>query len=415
MRKVRIGVFGGNRGLDAAAQLCNSPDAELVAVCDRFQAVLDTCKKTTDEAGLYNVAYYTDFEEFFKHDMDAVILANFAHEHAPYAIRFLDSGRHVMAECMPCACMKEAVELIEAVERSGKIYAYAENLCYMPAQWEMRRLYRQGDIGELTYAEGEYVHDCSGCWPEITYGDRNHWRNLMNSTFYCSHSIGPILKMTGLRPVKVSGFETPNMPYMRNQGTAAGTTAMEIITLENGALMKSVHLGLKHPHHLSRYQLNGSKGGMVDHGDGILTVYREDGIRLGWGWNETYTPKHVVEDGIGSGHGGGDFYTTHYFVRSILGDEEAAERSINVYEALEMSIPGIFAYRSIINDSMSVAIPNLRNKEEREAYRNDTFCTFPDIAGDQYVSNNIHNSDPIPDEVFEDVHRRWLAGEGKDL
>jgi hypothetical protein len=57
----------------------------------------------------------------------------------------------------------------------------------------------------------------------------------------------------------------------------------------------------------------------------------------------------------------------------------------------------------------------LRNKDEREAYRNDTFCTFPDIAGDQYVSNNIHNSEPIPDEVFEDVHRRWLAGEGKDL
>ena len=80
-----------------------------------------------------------------------------------------------------------------------------------------------------------------------------------------------------------------------------------------------------------------------------------------------------------------------------------------------MCIPGTLGYRSIVNGNVPIKVPNLRNKDEREAYRNDTFCTFPDIAGDQYVSNNIHNSDPIPDEVFEDVHRRWLAGEGKDL
>jgi hypothetical protein len=79
-----------------------------------------------------------------------------------------------------------------------------------------------------------------------------------------------------------------------------------------------------------------------------------------------------------------------------------------------MCIPGILAYRSIINDSARIDIPNLRIPAERDAYRNDKFCTFPHIAGDQYVPNNIHHSDSeIPDEVYEEVKRRWLAGLNK--
>ena len=34
--------------------------------------------------------------------------------------------------------MKEAVELIEAIEETGLVYAYGENYCYMAAPREMR-------------------------------------------------------------------------------------------------------------------------------------------------------------------------------------------------------------------------------------------------------------------------------------
>ena len=221
MAKLKIGVFGAGRGMTMVRQLLGNPDAEFVAVCDMYQPSLDRCRKEAEEAGLDKVAYYTDFEDFYNHDMDAVVLANYANEHAPFGIRLLDSGRHIMTECLTCATMKEAVELIEAVERSGKVYTYAENYCYTPVRWEMRERYRRGDIGELMYAEGEYVHDCSSIWPQITYGERDHWRNQDYSTFYCTHSIGPILSMTGLRPVKVSGFETQNRPFMWNLGAAA--------------------------------------------------------------------------------------------------------------------------------------------------------------------------------------------------
>lgn len=410
MSKLKIGVFGAGRGIVMIKQIFDNPDARIVAVCDKYEPLLERCKERAAEYGVEGISYYTDFEQFFLHDMDAVVLANYANEHVPFAIRLLDSGRHVMTECLTCATMKEAVELIEAVERSGKIYAYAENYCFTAVRLEMKKRFRRGDIGELMYAEGEYVHDCSSIWPQITYGERDHWRNQMNSTFYCTHSIGPILYMTGLRPVRVSGFQTQNRPFMRELGSVAGCGGMEIITLENGAILKSLHGYLKHPGH-SNYQLNGDRGGMKDVGERKLAVYTEGEGENCRGKHELYSPEEVVEGSAKSGHGGGDFFTTYYFIGAILGDKTALESIIDVYTAVDMCIPGILAYRSICNQNAPVDIPNLRNKSERDAYRNDTFCSFPKIAGDMYVPTNVCDTEEVDDAVYEEVRRRFINGE----
>ena len=64
------------------------------------------------------------------------------------------------SEVLPVQTLAEAVRLVEAVEKSGKIYAYGENYCYFPATLEMKRLYRKGVLGEFEYGEGEYAPDC---------------------------------------------------------------------------------------------------------------------------------------------------------------------------------------------------------------------------------------------------------------
>lgn len=411
-KKVRVGVFGAGRGMSMVNELFQRTDACLVAVCDKYVPALDACAKKALEAGVTGIEYYTNFEDFIKHDMDAVVLANYANEHAPYAIRAMEAGKHVMSECLTCATMKEAVELIEAVERTGKLYVYAENYCYTPVRWEMRERYRRGDIGELMYAEGEYVHDCSSIWPQITYGERDHWRNQMYSTFYCTHSIGPILYMTGLRPVRVVGLEGKNRPFMRNLGAPAPCFGLEMITLENGAILKSLHGGFKHNKRHSNYELDGDRGALRDRAhDRELDVYVEGEGENCRGKHDVVVCQHVIPAGEATGHGGGDFYTTHYFIGAILGDPVALERIIDVYTAVDMCIPGILAYRSIVYGGVPVEIPNLRNPEERDAYRNDTFCTTKEIAGEMWVSNNVQETVEIPDEVYDEVRRRWQAGE----
>jgi Predicted dehydrogenases and related proteins len=400
MNKVKIGVFGAARGRTMINLLADNPYAQLVAICDKYVPLLDSCREAMNEKGI-KVELFTTFDEFFQCDMDAVVMANYADEHVPFAIRLMESGRHIVSEVLTCSSLAEGIQLIETVERTGKIYSYAENYCYFNTTYEMRNRYKNGDIGELVHAEGEYIHDCSSIWPQITYGERNHWRNRMQSTFYCTHSLGPIIFATGLRPVSVTGFESPNYPFLKNLGTQAGTHGVEFVTLENGATVKSIHGHLKREPGSINYQMYGTKGCMETDrwNSGNLHVYLESD-RNCVGEHTSYKPEFVIKGAEQSGHGGSDFFTMHYFIQQILGDSDAKVNCIDVYTAVDMCIPGILSYKSILDGGKPYAVPNFRNLTEREPFRNDTFTS----------SKPIPQSD-IPDEIYETVRQKWLNGE----
>ncbi|NLD87094.1 MAG: Gfo/Idh/MocA family oxidoreductase, partial [Clostridiales bacterium] len=128
MSKLKIGVFGAGRGKSMMRILLVHPEAELVAVCDKYEPQLEKVREMASELGT-QVALYKDFDEFLKHDMDAVVLANYATEHATFAVKAMNAGKHVMSEVLPSETLAQAIELIEAVERTGLVYAYAENYC----------------------------------------------------------------------------------------------------------------------------------------------------------------------------------------------------------------------------------------------------------------------------------------------
>ena len=412
MDKVKIGVLGAYRGMSMIGFCTQYEAVELVAICDKYEPALNKCKNDISYYKKNEVAFYDSFDEFIKHDMDAVVLANYANEHAPFAIKCLKAGKHVISEVLPVQTLKEAVELVEAVEETGKIYAYAENYCYMPAPTEMRKLFKEGKLGEFQYGEGEYVHDCHEIWPDITYGDENHWRNNAYSTFYCTHSLGPMIHIAGLRPVKVSGFELPIPERMLDVGCKGGlgSGGIEIVTLENGAVIKSFHAcGLIREPSSIWYSMYAKKG-CIESDRWGQTVERVNLYNEGDLSQTSYQPKPVETSSLAkemTGHGGGDFYTMYYFVRKILGYEDGIENSIDVYEALDMCLPGLLAYKSILSGNSSIDIPDLRNKDQRDLYRNDTFCTDKKVAGDMYVYPHSSGEIKHPKEVYEKVYESY--------
>lgn len=415
MDKVKIGVIGGGRGKSMIRYGREASNAELVAICDFRDDVLERMKKECGEDG---ISYYSDYDEFLKHDMDAVVLANYANQHAPFAIKAMKAGKHVFSEVLPVQTMKEAVELIETVEETGKIYAYGENYCFMSAPYEMRKLYRQGLIGEFEYGEGEYVHNCEPIWPEITYGEPDHWRNNMYATFYCTHSIGPMIHITGLRPVKVTGFEGPKTERKVRVGSKSGSFGMELIQLENGGIFKSIHGDL----YVDSiwYSIYGSKGNMetaresAQNGAFDRIYIHADEYSGGYDTTkkDTYLPVRAQDEQAKSfGHGTSDFYTMYNFVRKIQGDPDAD--IIDVYEALDMFLPGLFAYRSVLNGGIPMEIPNLRDKSVRDLYRNDTACTDPSVAGDQLIPVFSKGNPEIPDAIYQEVREKWEIEKAK--
>ena len=400
MDTVKIGVLGAYRGRSMIDYCKHDKRAKLAAVCDIRQEYLDDVKR--DIGG--DTAYYTDFEKFLQSDIDAVVLANYANEHAPFAIRCLQSGKHVLSEVLPTQNLAEAVALVEAVEQSGKIYDYGENYCYMPAPREMKRLYEKGELGKFEYGEGEYLHNCEDGWPSITYGDPTHWRNNMSAFFYCTHSLGPILHITGLRPVKVTGFEMPFNERMARMGAKAGWGALEIVTLENGAIVKSLH-GVgpsKDSVWFSVYGSLGTAEGRRPMANATpvffsnLDYYEGENINRVLG----YTPvDRYSEAAKATGHGGADFFVMRHFVDKILGNANAD--IIDVYEALSMSLPGLLAYRSVLNGGIPMEIPDLRDKKQRDKYRNDTACTDPKAAGKQLLPSYSKGNPDVPQAVYD--------------
>lgn len=410
MKKVKIGVVGGYRGTGMINYCKTADNAEIVAICDNNPTVLNAQKNMCKD---YDITFYDCFDDFIKHDMDAVVLANYANEHARFAIAAMKAGKHIFSEVLPVQTMQEAVELIETVEETGKIYAYGENYCYMPATYEMKRLYGENKIGEFEYGECEYLHNCEPIWPEITYGDKNHWRNNMYSTFYCTHSLGPIIHSTGLRPVKVTGFESTMNERALRIGLKSGLFGIEMVTLENGGIVKSIHGSLYK--NSIWYSMYGSKGRMESaredanagfihriyvNADEFSGEYKQEKI-------ENYLPEREQDEKCKAfGHGGSDYYVMYNFAEKILGNPDAD--IIDVYEAIDMFLPGMFAYRSILNGGISMDIPNLRNKDEREKWRNDTACTDPAVAGDMLLPTSQNGTPDIEDGVYEAMKQKWL-------
>lgn len=318
-RKVKLGVMGMKRGGMIIEYCKKAENAQVMAVCDRFVGRLEAAKKAHKDP---SITYYTEFDEFINHDMDAVVLANYATEHAPFAIRCLKKGIH---------------------------------------------------------------------------------------TFYCTHSIGPLIHIAGMRPVSVVAFEMPNNARMKKMGAKGGHSALEIITLENGAVIKSLH-GVGCSSNSSWYCAYGHDGRIesaredAQRGD-VTRVYvhktRENPNLL----ETDYCPRDELEDTSQLfGHGGSDFYSVYNFVEKVRGNEQA--EIIDVYETMDMFLPGLLGYRSILNGNVSVAIPDLRDKAVREQYRNDTACVDPNVAGEQLLPSYSKGNPDIPDSVYEGWRER---------
>ncbi len=379
---IRVGVVGVWRGESFAASANAHPGMELVALCDTWEERLEVVGEKL------GVAIYTDFEKFLSHEMDAVVLANYFHQHAPLAIKTLNSGRHVMSETAACSTLAEGVELVEAVEASGKIYLFAENYAYMRVNQEMRRLYQSGLVGEFQYGEGEYVHPSSVETINRLSPGLNHWRNWIPATYYCTHSLSPVMHITDTLPTSVNGFvisrEVGDGDLSKRTVRQNDPASMIAIKMDSGAVVKLLQVGLSG--HGNFVRIHGSTGLMENmrHGGPEMLRLRRESF-----WSDdgelderVYLPQFPAEHekAAKAGHGGGDFFTIYHFAQAIRTGEQPY---LDVYRGVAMSIVGIQAYRSALDNSNTISVPDFRSPEVRAQYADDHWTPDPERRIDQ--------------------------------
>jgi len=369
-QRLRLGIWGLGRGM-SFYKTCAALNIDVVAGCDYNEHMRERFLEANPGA------FATpDAEEFLKGDLDAVLLATFCPNHAPDAVECLKAGKHVISEVTAFHTMAEGVELVDTVEKTGLVYNLAENYPFSKANMYLARKWREGLFGSLMYAEYEYVHEVLSL--AYTYIDGvpvqpgntvHNWRSWINYHYYNTHSLGPVMHITGTRPTRVVSLpgETRLPGYLMRDTHGMGGIAPSLIHMSDGGVMRNLMGATTNDSHIQR--LWGTRGSS-ELVDGKLR------LRLGGSGN---SPKFEVEpywDELGeiavkTGHGGGDFWVLYYFVRAIF---EGKPAPFDIYSASDCTIPGILAYRSQVENGQPFDVPDFRNAEEREAYRDDDFA-----------------------------------------
>lgn len=372
--KIKVGVVGIRRGMSFASS-ADITGMELVAMCDT------RCEKLKETGEKLGVTTYTDYDKFLEHEMDAVILANYFHQHTPLAIKALAAGMHVMSETSACKTLAEGVALARAVEKSGMIYMFAENYPYFAYNQEMRRLYQSGEIGEVQYAEGEYNHSSnSRAWNELAPG-LSHWRNHLPPTYYCTHAMGPIMSVTNTRPVSVNAqsITASAADLEQDHVRVCDPGSVSICRMSNGAMSRIMGLSLRG--HSIWYRFHGTRGLMENLRTGstdmVRVVHEKWDRREGDVSENIYHPDFPVHADLASklGHGGGDFFTSYHFAEAIRKNEQPYQ---DVYWALDVTLTGIQGWRSCLANGASFDIPDFRDDSVRKQYETDDWSPFPE-------------------------------------
>ena len=380
MSKIKIGVFGAGRGVDIAKSFMLL-GCDIVALCDDNK---ERCDGGLAQLG-EGVAVYDNFDEFIKHDMDAVIVANFFHRHAPFVIKCFERNIHVFCECISNGTMAEGVELVRAFEKSKSIYMLAENYPQMLFNREIRRVCKSGSLGKIMFAEGEYNHPAN---PQDAYFMKRynyhpmHWRNFLPRAYYITHSLGPVMSATGATPQKVSAAYC----FVGNVGdypTAShvGDKAAIIMTQNDDGSVFRVTGCAAFGAHGNSYRVCGSKGQIENlrgMGNKVMLRYNEWEKPEGEEATQCYEPSWNDPDEeliTSSGHGGGDYLTAREFVRCLQAGKQP-EHPFDLYSSTVMSSVAILAHRSGLAGGQVYDIPDFRKEEDRVKYENDRLSPF---------------------------------------
>ncbi|MBO5879264.1 MAG: Gfo/Idh/MocA family oxidoreductase [Clostridia bacterium] len=153
-KRVRIGIIGtGWIAESHLASLTKQPDVDVVAGADLIPGKAEAFFK---KFGVENVKCYNSGAEMIADKslaLDAVTICTYNRQHAPCAIEALNAGLHVLLEKPFTVTLEEAVEVMRAEKRSGKILSIG----FQPRMDEnmklVKRIVQSGALGKVYYVQ----------------------------------------------------------------------------------------------------------------------------------------------------------------------------------------------------------------------------------------------------------------------
>ena len=388
---VKVALIGaGNRGrvlIQMFDWLIANNHAEIVAISDlkkeKVEVLQEHLVKTqTKEATLY----YGGEDEWKKavdrDDVDLVIIATPWEHHTPMSVYAMESGKHVGCEVPISYTLEDCWKIIDTAERTQKHCMMMENCCFNGEELWILNMINQGVFGDLTHAEGAYIHDLRMHMLHETYYE-DQWRLKHHAerdgNFYTTHGLGPVSQymdigrgdtydyltsMSSLEQSLSAAAKMKNHPIQEYKCGDMNTTMIKTKLGKTIMLQFDVHTG--RPYNRLN-TVTGTKAAHMGYPSRLYIGHEE----LQWGhrWLDVdgykeYREKYdhplwqklrvqISDNAVG--HGGMDFVMIYRLIRCL---NEGKALDINLYDSVLWSAVTPLSEMSVANGSAPVKVPD---------------------------------------------------------
>lgn len=329
--KVKVAVIGlGTWGREILDQLGRLEQAEVVALCDNYPAML---KRSAAKAP--NAAPNEDCKAVLASpDVHAVIIATATHQHKEVVLAALQAGKHVYCEAPLANSIEEAKVIALAAKAAvGKVFQAGLQQRSDPQRHFLLPFIRSGALGKTVMARAQWHKKTSWRFPAPNPEREQaiNWR-LRRATSsglvgeIGIHALDQAAWLLNLQPQAVSGFQSTLL--WQDDGRDVADTVELAIEFAGGVRM-NYSASLANSHAAEQELLLGSDGTILLR-DGKAWMFKEvDSPLLGW---ELYARKDNFfnETGIVLAAGGS---------KQVANAEKAAEETAAalppLYYALE--------------------------------------------------------------------------------
>ncbi len=356
MKKLKIGIVGLRRGNGFVGVFSHHPEVEVAALCDIDPKVLADTGKAFN---LPDSSLYLKYDDFVNAPLDIVMIATAIPYHTDQTVKALESGKHVLCEQTVAYTFQECQKVLETVRKTGKKYMMAENYTYFHFIRQWKEMIDQGRLGDIVYAESEYIHEILPMLENKRTGEF-FWRADRPPIWYCAHCLGPLLTLMDDRVVKVVGMHS-GFHRFPDRTDKPGFLDMEVglFHTEKGKVIKILRSQTPVRNHMAWYSLYGTKGSVessrLNEEGGMLYIPKEMGAH-----DKAQSQKYSIVDPDApeiaktGGHGTSEYFMIRDFIESIKNDTTPP---LDIIRAIDFTVPGIIAHQSALAGGKLMDVP----------------------------------------------------------